>query len=128
MPSSTNLPAIQGVNIDINVIEGRNLVAKDSSGQGFLNLYVCQHRLTFKSLISAREIVQLFQKFCYNGFWKSRYKNFDVSVQCTSAVAIFIATFVAKFVKSPYFKNISGLKSESHFYALSNLDQDGRQI
>ena len=32
MPSSSNLPAIQGVNIDINVIEGRNLVAKDSSG------------------------------------------------------------------------------------------------
>ena len=32
MPSSTNLPAIQGVQIDITVIEGRNLVAKDSSG------------------------------------------------------------------------------------------------
>ena len=29
-----------------------------------------------------------------------------------------------KYVKSPYFKNVAGLKSDSHFYALSNLDQD----
>ena len=32
MPSSTNLPAIQGVQVDIIVVEGRGLVAKDGSG------------------------------------------------------------------------------------------------
>ena len=32
MPSSAHLAAIQGAEIVINVIKGRNLVAKDSSG------------------------------------------------------------------------------------------------
>ena len=32
MPSSANLPAIQGVDVTINVVQGRNLVAKDRSG------------------------------------------------------------------------------------------------
>ena len=32
MPSSANLPAIQGIDLVINVVKGRNLVAKDRSG------------------------------------------------------------------------------------------------
>ena len=32
MPSSAHLPAIQGVDVTINVVQGRNLVAKDRSG------------------------------------------------------------------------------------------------
>ena len=32
MPSSTHLPAIQGLEVEISVIRGKDLVAKDSSG------------------------------------------------------------------------------------------------